>query len=121
MKSEIRVLLANEPQRVRDAFKEFLQCQSGVKVVGTVLDPVELLLAVNEVQADVVVLTLPESGEMPGICTHLLTEYPHLLIAALSSNRQSACLYRQEIVSEPLPNTSDEDILMAIRRVKLAS
>jgi DNA-binding NarL/FixJ family response regulator len=98
-----------------------LQQQSDIEVVGTVLDPIELLVVVEDTQADVVVVTLPDSGAMPGICSHLLHEYPQLLILALSSDRTRACVYRQAITVEPLADMSDEGILMAVRRVRAGS
>jgi len=99
----------------------FLQQQSDIEVVGTVLDPVELLVAVGDTQADMVVVTLPDSGDTPGICSHLLHEYPQLLILALSAARTRACVYRQAITVEPLADLSDVGILAAVRRVKADS
>ena len=45
-----------------------------------VLDPIDLLLAVKDTEADVVVMNLSESQRTPEICTHLLTEFPDLLV-----------------------------------------
>jgi DNA-binding NarL/FixJ family response regulator len=121
MDHSVKVLLANRPEVVRTGLATLLQQQSDIEVVETVLDPIELLVAVGETQADVVVVTLPDSGEMPGICSHLLQEYPQLLILALSSARTRACVYRQAIMVEPLADMSDEGILAAVRRVKAGS
>ena len=114
----VKVLLANRPEALRTGLATLLQQQSDIEVIGTVLDLIELLIAVEDTQADVVVVTLPDSGEMPGICSHLLHEYPQLLILALSSARTKACIYRQAIMVEPLADISDEGILSAVRRVK---
>jgi DNA-binding NarL/FixJ family response regulator len=121
MDSSVKVLLANGPEALPIGLATLLQQQSDIEVVGTVVDPVELLVAVGDTQADVVVVTLPDSGEMPGICSHLLHEYPQLLILALSSARTRACVYRQAITVEPLADISDEGILTAVRRVKANS
>ena len=117
----VKVLLANGPEALRTDLATFLQQQSDIEVVGTVLDPIELLVAVADTQADVVVVTLPDTGEMPGICSHLLHEYPQLLILALSSDRTRACVYRQTIMVEPLADISDEGILAVLRRMKTSS
>ena len=117
----VKVLLANGPEVLRTGLAMLLQQQSDIEVVGTVLDPVELLVAVGDTQADVVVVTLPDSGEMPGICSHLLHEYPQLLILALSSSRTRACVYCQSITVESLADISDEGILTAVRMVKANS
>jgi DNA-binding NarL/FixJ family response regulator len=114
-------LLANRPETLRISLATLLEQQSDIEVVDTVLDLKELLIAVEDTQADVVVLTLPDSGEIPGICSHLLYEYPQLLILALSSARDRACIYRQAITVELLADISDEGILAAVRRVKAGS
>ena len=117
----VKILLANGPEALRAGLATFLQQQSDIEVVGTVLDPIELLVAVEDTQADVVVMTLPDTGEMPGICSHLLHEYPQLLILALSPDRTRACVYRQAITVELLADISDEGILAALRRVNAGS
>ena len=121
MDRPIRVLLANSPQALRTRLARLLRLQSDIEVVGTVLDPIGLLSAVEETQAAVVVVTLPASGEMPGFCSHLFYEYPQLLILALSATQSRAYVYRQVITVEPLAGTSDEDILTAVRQAKADS
>ena len=121
MDHQVRVLLANRPRALRARLARLLQRQSDIEVVGTVLDPIKLLVAVEDTQADVVVVTLPDSGEIPGICSHLLHEYPQLLILALSLACTRACVYRQTITVEQLSDTSDEGILTAVRMAKADS
>ena len=121
MNHTVKVLLANRLHALRTWLEELLQHQNDIEVVGTVLDPIELLIAIEDTQADVAVVDLPDSGEMPGICSHLFHEYPQILILALSSDRMKACVYRQVITIEHMPNVSDEAILTAIRQVKADS
>jgi hypothetical protein len=143
MDYSVKVLIADRPAALGTGLATLFQQQSDIEVVGTILDPmelpvavgdtpqgdmtrldtwaIELLAAVGDTQADVVVVTLPDSGEMPGICSHLLYEYPQLLILALSSARTRACVYRQTITVEPLADLSDAGILTAVRRVKTDS
>jgi DNA-binding NarL/FixJ family response regulator len=114
----VRVLLANKPRALRTRLARLLRLQSDIEVAGTVLDPIDLLSAVGETQAAVVVVTLPASGEMPGICSHLFYEYPQLLILALSATQSRAYVYHHVITVEPLASTSDEAILTAVRQAK---
>jgi len=118
MEQPVKVVLATRSHVLRRYLEELLQHQSDVEVIGTVLDPVKLLMTVEDTQADVVIVTLPSSGKMPGICSHLLYEYSQLLILALSSDRTKARVYRQVITVEHLADTSDEGILLAIRMAK---
>lgn len=48
---------------------------------------VDLLLAVQELQPDVVILSLLEDDREPGICSHLLEEFDDLVIIALSRSK----------------------------------
>jgi hypothetical protein len=48
---------------------------------------VELLLAVGELEPDIVVLPLLDGGREPGICSHLLEEFNDLVILAVSPTR----------------------------------
>ena len=63
MDHSVKVLLANRPEALPISLATLLQQQSDIEVVDTVLDPVELLVAVEDTQADVVVVTLPDSGK----------------------------------------------------------
>jgi DNA-binding NarL/FixJ family response regulator len=118
MDHPLKVLLANRPRALRTRLEELLQNQSDVEVSGIILDPIKLLMAIEDTQADVVIVTLPSSGKMPAICSHLLYEYPQLLILALSSDCMKARIYRQTITVEQLSDTSDAGILLAIRMAK---
>jgi DNA-binding NarL/FixJ family response regulator len=120
MNRRVRILLADIPYALRIFLEEILQRHTDVEVAGTVSDPVELLIAVEDTQADVVVVTLPNSGEMPGICSHLFNEYPQLLILALLPDRTRAWIYQQVTAVEQLINTSEEEILKAIRKAKVS-
>ena len=105
---------------LRELLRELLSHQEDMEVVGEVLDPLEILYAVRETEADLVVTTLPESGE-PGISSHLLAEYPELLVLAVSPRRNRARLYRQVVLREELSDTADEGLLSTIRRVSSTS
>lgn len=85
-------------------------------VVGEALDPLEVLLAVRRTEADVVVTSLPDSGQ-PGISSHLLAEYPHLVVLALAPAGDRAMLYRQVVVEQAIDSTADNDLLATIRQV----
>ncbi len=112
----VKVLLANRPRMHRDALCSLLERQADIEVATTTPDPVELLAAVDRTEAEVVLVTLPESGADPGICSHLLAEYPDLLVIALSPVEQRAIVFRQVITREELMPVAEEGLLRAIRR-----
>jgi DNA-binding NarL/FixJ family response regulator len=112
----ILVLLAMLPPMVRDALKEVVADQADMRVVGEVNDPVAVLLAVGRTQADVVVLGMQDT-ELPGIASHLLDQYPHLKILAISPERRQAFRYelRPQLVS--IGEMDAHDLLHTIRTV----
>ncbi len=114
----IRVIFGNMPPYLKERLRGLVGAQPDMEMVGEVFDSVELLLAVGQRNADLVILSLAEGGTEPGICSHLLGEYPHLSILALSQHGEVAVLWREEIVTEELPIASDESLLAAIHRAR---
>ncbi len=79
--TKIRVLLANRPRLMREVVREIIERQDDMEVVGEVLDPLDILMAVREAEVDAVILAL-KGSEDTGLCSHLLAEYPDLTIVA---------------------------------------
>jgi hypothetical protein len=86
-----------------------------MELVGQASDPVPLLLAVDETCADVLIVSLLENEKEPGVCSHLLMEYPGLIVLALSSTVSHGLLLRRPFSREAVADTSDESILLTIR------
>ena len=110
----IKVLLANDPLILREVVREIIARQPDMEVVGEILDPLGVLLAVKETEADVVVIGLRDSEE-PGLVSHLLAECPYVTVLGLASHGDTAiivqmCLWRKEIV-----DPSEVNILRALR------
>lgn len=91
-----------------------ISTQPDMMLVGVVDNGLELLLAVRETRADAVLLGLSDS-ETPGICGHLLSEYPHLKILTISRDCQQAALFAMKPEKTPIQATSPEAILNALR------
>ena len=110
----IRVLLGEIPRDLGDNFKRAVTDQPDMELVGEVRNGVELLLTAGHTHADVVILGLQDS-ELPGICSHLLDEFPQIKVLAVSAGGQQAFLYefRPRMVS--LHEVSPESLLAAIR------
>src|SRR6476660_4004808 len=110
----IKVLLANDPLILREVVREIIARQPDMEVVGEILDPLGVLLAVKETEADVVVISLRDSEE-PGLVSHLLAECPYVTVLGLASQGDTAiivqmCLWRKGIV-----DPSEVNILRALR------
>jgi hypothetical protein len=125
--NKIKVLVATMPSIAGGLLTHLIQSQSDMELVkpeqndmnsvepgqsDRVLDEqmsktVKLLVGAN--QADVVILPQPDSGEIPGICSHLLAEYPDLRVVVLSITGDT--VYTAErVLKAPV-----ENILKAIR------
>jgi hypothetical protein len=65
--------------------KSFVRKQPDMNVLDFEGDTgIGLLLAVQELEPDVVVLELPDDGREPGICSHLLEEFNDLVVITVS-------------------------------------
>jgi DNA-binding NarL/FixJ family response regulator len=113
-----KILLAIGPRLLRKALISLIRRQDDMEIVGEALDPIKLLLALSETQAAVVVMSLEDSDQEPSICSHMLAEYPKLLILALSPNRENGYLMYQRTVKEQFSGASDDEILSAIRKAE---
>ena len=112
---KIRIVLANRPRLMREVVRKIIEQEGDMEIVGEVLDPLDLLVAVRETKADAVIVALNNS-EAPGVCSHLLGVYPDLTILGVAPQGNSAfieqlCPRRREII-----NPSDESILRALRQ-----
>ena len=111
----IQVILAMESPMLRGILKDLIQQESDLEVAAEACDPVDLLLAVAETQADVVIHSWPASQEIPGICTHLLLEYPDLLLIGIPPNADHAVACRQTIATKQFPTAGFGDLLSEVR------
>ena len=85
----MRAVLRVDPPLLRDVFEHALRA-AGIDVVGSPADSLALLLAIKERRAEVVFLTAPDSdgpSKSPGICSHLLNEFPQLKIVMVSTDK----------------------------------
>jgi len=115
MHTKIKVLLASRPKMLSEVIRYMVARQPDMEVMGEVLDPIELLLAVKAANADVVIVTpLPANGE-PHICTQLLAAYGQLKIVTQSAKGQAAYLYQSGSPKQRIDEPSEQLIFGAIR------
>ena len=68
-----------------------------------------------------VIHSWPESHEMPGICTHLLGEYPDLLLIGIPPSADCAYVCRQTIATTTLPSGKLRDVIAHIRGLSMVT
>jgi DNA-binding NarL/FixJ family response regulator len=118
LSTSLKILLAVSSEHIHEYLSKLIQGQQDMIIVGDTSQMVETLMATARTEAQVVILELPRPDVDPGICSHLLTEFPDLVVLAISSNREKAISYQQRIVKRRLNNPSDRDILSTIRQAK---
>ena len=92
-----RVIIGALSKRQQLRIKRLFMARPDIDLVGPIADAVELLMAVREINADAVILPLSKDGGEPGLCSHLLAEFPGLLVLAISANAQHVFLFDQAI------------------------
>jgi hypothetical protein len=92
-----RVIIGALSKRQQLRIKQLFMARSDINLVGPISDAVELLMAVREVNAAAVILPLDKSGGEPGLCSHLLAEFPGLLVLAISTRGEHFFLFDQAI------------------------
>src|SRR4051812_37470405 len=82
----IRVVVANLSGVVLQTLTDQIKEQNDMELTGQAQGTIEVLTYVGE-NVDVLVLGAEQgyNGGLPGICSHLLTEYPRLKILVISS------------------------------------
>lgn len=110
----VKILMVDVPSSLRNLLQKVIEHQENMVVVGEAFDPVDLLLTVNETGADVVIMGHPQAEPMPGICSHLLAEYPILLILIISTTDRRAFLYERKITQEEVSYTIPEDLIARV-------
>lgn len=114
MSQLVKILMVDVPSGLRNLLQDVIQRQENMLVVGEASDPIDLLLTVNETDADVVIMGHPQADRMPGICTHLLAEFPILSFLIVSTIDQRAFLYERKITREEVSYTIPEDLIAKV-------
>lgn len=112
---KIRVLLASRPKMLSDVVRNMIGRQPDMEVVGEVLDPLSLLVAVRATPVEVVIFTPLDASEEPHICSQLLTEHPQLKIVTLTAKSEAAYLYELGSRKQRIEEPCEQSILGALR------
>jgi hypothetical protein len=87
----------------------------GLEIVGEVEEPLGLLLAAREAKANLVALSQLEQGGEPGICSHLLLEYPNVGILLLPARTEGRRIYWMVTGKRIMRDSSVESVRTALR------
>jgi len=108
-------MLASRPKMISDVFRNIINRQPDMMMVGEVIDPIKLLLAVKITPVDAVIVTPLKTNAEPIICSHLLKEHPLLKVVTVSAEGKAACLYQSGEPMQRLEEPCGQSLLGAIR------
>ena len=97
LSSPRKVIIGALSERQQLQIKRLFTSRSDINVIGPISDAVELLMAVREMQAEAVILPLSKNESEPGLCSHLLAEFPGLVVLAISASGERVFLFDQAI------------------------
>jgi hypothetical protein len=114
--SPIRVLVAHVPMPLEGWLARMALDQDDIVIVAQPRGYVETLLAAQK-GVDVVVLGAQEFPRLPGICSHLLGEYPDTRILLLSASGDRAMLCWTGLHQKEVPIAPAEALLETLRHL----
>jgi hypothetical protein len=100
---------------MREVVRTALSRHSDVEIAGEVQDELEILAAIEQTQANCLVIAQEEFGRPP-ICDFVFDKYPHMKILAVAPGSDDSVFYWMftEIRSTRI-ETSDEAIISVLR------
>jgi DNA-binding NarL/FixJ family response regulator len=116
---KFKVLLSSRPKLLSEVIRNIIAHQPDMKIIGEVLDPLQLLHFSRKTPVDVVIITPLKANGEPKICRQLLAEHPLLVIVTQSAKGDTAYLYRSGMLKQRIDEPSEPSILGAIREALL--
>jgi len=116
--SQINVMFSSRPKLISEVLINLIERQPDMKVAGEIIDPIELIIALRETLADVVIIAPYKANGYPRICKLLLKEYPLLIILILTQESQSLYIFQSGVKRVHIVKPSEQIILNAIRNRK---
>jgi DNA-binding NarL/FixJ family response regulator len=110
----VRVLFGALPAALPTSLVAAIRSQQDIEVVGVASGPTSLLLEAEALRADIV-LVAAVGGAPPGIVSHLLDQFPHLRVVAVTSDGRHALVSAMRPHVEHVAVSSPADLVRAMR------
>jgi len=112
----VKILLGDIEAGWRRVLRELAGENNQLEIIGEVKQAIDILLQAKKASADVVVLPQEIHGREPGICSHLLLEYPNLVVLLVPSNGGPNVLCRMVLYRE-IRDASKESLRIMLRKL----
>ena len=108
-------MLSSRPRLLSDVMRNLIERQPDMIIAGDVIDPIELLFALQTMSADVIIITPLKANGYPKICSQLLKKHPQLRILILTIESEAVFIYQSGLPRKRIEKPSEQVILDAIR------
>ena len=99
----LKVLIGDVADNVADWLAWTVSFEPGIELIGQTQEAFQVLLQAGTMSADVVFIGLPDSGAEPGIVSHLLGEYPYLIVLGVTRKLTDVAVFRLLPTRERVP------------------
>jgi DNA-binding NarL/FixJ family response regulator len=113
--ASVRILLGRISPEWNHVLLQVVEADEELEIVGAAEDLVALLMQVEELKADVVVLSQLPDGSEPGICSHLVLEHPNVRVLLLPSCRGPNVPFSVVLRKDWLKDASRETLRSALQ------
>src|SRR5262249_29709069 len=86
-----------------------------LQIVGTAEDAMDVLLQAEQLKVNVVVLAQLPDGQEPGVCSHLMLEFPNVAVLLLPAAPVGDILWRMVLHKESWRGISKEGLPAALK------
>jgi DNA-binding NarL/FixJ family response regulator len=111
-----RVVLANQPRLLRGLLSRVLAKAPGVEVVSEELDLAKLSATVKQENADWVIVSLWQDGEMPRPLEQLLARHPTTCLLGMAADGSQARVRCSTMDNTDLDGLSLQDLFATLRK-----
>jgi len=112
---KINVMFSSRPKLLSEVIRNLIERQPDMKVVGEVVNPLELIFALRETPVDVVIITPLKANGEPRICIQLLKEHPRLRILILTEESEAVYIFQSGSPRKRIERPSEQIIIDVIR------
>ncbi len=114
----INVMFSSRPKLLSEIIRNLIERQPDMKVVGEVVDPIELIFALRKTPTDVVIITPMKANGIPRVCSQLLKEHPRLRILTLTLEGEAVYIYQSGSRRACIEKPTEQMILGVIREIR---
>jgi hypothetical protein len=111
---QLRVLLGVGPPLLRDMLHTMLVEHGRFLVIDVEPRTIDVLVETRRCRVDVVIATLEQGSDVPPLVTHLLAEFPEVLVVGVSLREQSARIYHRNRVARTIADFTFAAIVQAV-------